>query len=278
MSAVEQFLNWLEGTMPLPTMFSLFHLLAIMIVTIVTYIVATQYKNATEKQLRTILLLVGITTLSFEAYKQLVFSYSFDASTNLSSWSYQWYAFPFHFCSIPMYIAPIAAFLRPGKVRQAILNFLGTFGLFGGLAVMIYAQPVFITTIGINIQTMVHHGAQVVLGVFLITSGRVEMNLKAMKGATIVFIIPVLMAVAMNIIFYAINATNLGEFNMFWISPYFPTDLPILSAIKPQVPYSLFVLIYIVGFSFIATLVLSLAIALRKIKGASLQKRRKVAE
>lgn len=278
MSAVEQFLNWLEGTMPLPTMFSLFHLLAIMIVTIVTYIVATQYKNATEKQLRTILLLVGITTLSFEAYKQLVFSYSFDASTNLSSWSYQWYAFPFHFCSIPMYIAPIAAFLRPGKVRQAILNFLGTFGLFGGLAVMIYAQPVFITTIGINIQTMVHHGAQVVLGIFLITSGRVEMNLKAMKGATIVFIIPVLMAVAMNIIFYAINATNLGEFNMFWISPYFPTDLPILSAIKPQVPYPLFVLIYIVGFSSIATLVLSLAIALRKIKGASLQKRRKVAE
>ena len=278
MSAVEQFLNWLEGTMPLPTMFSLFHLLAIMIVTIVTYIVATQYKNATEKQLRTILLLVGITTLSFEAYKQLVFSYSFDASTNLSSWSYQWYAFPFHFCSIPMYIAPIAAFLRPGKVRQAILNFLGTFGLFGGLAVMIYAQPVFITTIGINIQTMVHHGAQVVLGIFLITSGRVEMNLKAMKGATIVFIIPVLMAVAMNIIFYAINATNLGEFNMFWISPYFPTDLPILSGIKPQVPYSLFVLIYIVGFSSIATLVLSLAIALRKIKGASLQKRRKVAE
>ncbi|MGE4342369.1 MAG: hypothetical protein AB7E23_04665, partial [Bacilli bacterium] len=250
----------------------------IMIVTIVTYIVATQYKNATEKQLRTILLLVGITTLSFEAYKQLVFSYSFDATTNLSSWSYQWYAFPFHFCSIPMYIAPIAAFLRPGKVRQAILNFLGTFGLFGGLAVMIYAQPVFITTIGINIQTMVHHGAQVLLGIFLITSGRVEMNLKAMKGATIVFIIPVLMAVAMNIIFYAINATNLGEFNMFWISPYFPTDLPILSTIKPQVPYPIFVLIYLVGFTFIATLVLSLAIALRKLKGASLQKRRNVAE
>ena len=74
--------------------------------------------------------------------------------------------FPFIFVQSPMYIAPIAAFLRPGKVRQAILNFLGTFGLFGGLAVMIYAQPVFITTIGINIQTMVHHGAQVVLGSF----------------------------------------------------------------------------------------------------------------
>ena len=271
MNLFEKMLYWLQGTMPLPLMFGSFHLLSILTVALVTFFVARRYQVSDERTLRKILLTMGIVCLSIETYKQLVFSFHYDAIHDVVNWSYQWYAFPFHFCSIPMYLAPIAAFLKPGKVRQAIFNFLGTFGLFGGLAVMIYAEPVYITMIGINIQTMVHHGAQVVIGVFLIASGRVELKFKAMLGASIVFVIPVMMSIVMNVVFYQINGTSLGQFNMFWISPYYATELPLLSSIRPLVPYPIFLLIYIAGFMAIATIVLSTAMLLKPMKKPLLQ-------
>lgn len=265
MTPLDEFLSWLQGTMPLPTMFGLFHIMSLIVVTAVTVFVAIKYRHGGEKTLRIILLAMAITTLTFELYKQLVFSFHYDSVNEVSYWSYQWYAFPFHFCSITMYLAPVAAFLKPGKVRQALFNFLGTFGLFGGLAVMIYAEPVLINMIGISIQTMIHHGSQVVIGVFLLASGRVQFNYKAMLGASIVFVIPVFMSIIMNVVFYQINRTSLGVFNMFWISPYFATDLPILSLIKPSVHYLVFVLIYIVGFILIATTMLSISMGIDRL-------------
>ncbi len=259
MTLFEKIIHWLQGEMPLPSMFGWFHLMMLSIVMIVTIFIAIKFRHANDRTLRLILALGGLVCLLFETYKQLVFSFHYDPNTLTSSWSYQWYAFPFHFCSIPMYLAPIAAFLKPGKVRQAIINFLGTFGLFGGLSVMIYAEPVFITMIGINIQTMVHHGSQVVLGVFLIASGRVQLHYRSLFGASIVFIIPVVMSVLMDITFFAWKGYAAGQFNMFWISPYFDTELPLLSIIKPIVPYPVFFLIYVVGFIMIASIILTMA-------------------
>lgn len=266
MNLIEKILYWLQGTMPLPLMFGPFHIVSILLVLSMTVLIAIRYRHSDEKTLKRVLLTMGIICLSFETYKQLIYSFHYDPALDQVSWSYQWYAFPFHFCSIPMYLAPLAAVLKPGKVRQAIFNFLGTFGLFGGLAVLIYAEPVYITMIGINIQTMVHHGSQVVLGVYLIASGRVQLKYKAMLGASIVFIIPVLMSIVINVIFYQIRGVSAGQFNMFWISPYWQTELPILNGIQPLVPYPIFVLIYISGFMFIAMIVLSITMLLSKIK------------
>ncbi len=266
MNFFEKLLYWMEADMPLPLMFGWFHLTALALVAIVTAFIATKYKYATDKQMRTILLTLGLLCMAFETYKQFNFSFSWDFVNDRAVWSYQWYAFPFHFCSMPMYLAPLAAVLPKGKVQQAILNFLGTFGLFGGMAVMIYAEPVYITTIGINVQTMVHHGSQVIMGIFLLSSHRVQLNLKALLGASIVFVIPVFIAIAINYIFSAVKGYSAGEFNMYWISPYFSTQIPILGAIKPLVPYPVFVLIYILGFVMLATVVLVAAILISKIK------------
>ncbi len=266
MNFFEKLLYWLEADMPLPLMFGWFHWTALIVVALVTVFIAIKYKYATDKQMRTILLTFGLICMAFETYKQLNFSFSWDFANERAVWSYQWYAFPFHFCSMPMYLAPLAALLPKGKVQQAIINFLGTFGLFGGMAVMIYAEPVYITTIGINIQTMVHHGSQVIMGIFLLSSHRVQLNLKALLGASIVFVIPVFIAIGINYIFFAVKGYAAGEFNMYWISPYFTTQIPILGAIKPLVPYPVFVVIYILGFVLLATVVLLAAIGVSKIK------------
>ena len=44
-------------------------------------------------------------------------------------------------------------------------------------------------------------------------------------------------------------------FNMFYISPLFPSTLPVLSIIYPMVPWIVFFLLYLIGFTLVAYLV-----------------------
>ena len=65
----------------------------------------------------------------------------------------------------------IFIFNKEGCVKDSAMAFMMTFSLFGGLVVMAYPNDVFIETIGINLQTMIHHGLQVVLGIYLFVLG-----------------------------------------------------------------------------------------------------------
>ena len=65
-------------------------------------------------------------------------------------------------------------------------------------------------------------------------------------------------ALIMNIIYHATGGT--ATFNMFLISPYLPCTLPILSLVFSSVPYPIFLVVYILGFSFAGFLMLSIAI------------------
>jgi hypothetical protein len=56
---------------------------------------------------------------------------------------------------------------------------------------------------------------------------------------------------------------------MFYISPYYNNDLPVLSTIYPMVPYFVYLIIYIFGFALVAALVFAIekgivALTLRK--------------
>ena len=51
------------------------------------------------------------------------------------SYNYAWYAFPWQFCSTPMYIGLLAG-LSKGKLHDHFCAYLATFALFAGTAVM----------------------------------------------------------------------------------------------------------------------------------------------
>ena len=119
--------------------------------------------------------------------------------------------------------------------------FLSTFSLFAGLAVYLYTDDVFSSYIGINIQTMVHHGLMIVFGIWL--GGRLwrenKMQLSVFWHGCIVFLIMITIALLMNI-----TAPTITDelFNMFFIGPNYPCTLVILEQIYPAVPYPVFVL------------------------------------
>lgn len=247
---MSQLLDFLNGQMNQPLMYdsfseSWFHYLSLILVIIGSVLAVTRMKGMNEKKLNLVLILFSVTLLSFEIYKQIIFTYQ-------ASGSYQWYAFPFQFCSTPMYVSLVAGLVKNKRIKQALINFLATFGLFAGLAVMLYPATVFVSTIGINIQTMVHHGGMMVLGVGLLAH-HVELKWKSVLSGSYVFAFLMLVAMALNGLFN--HLIHQGTFNMFFINHLFENGIPVLMIFQPLVPHVIFLLIYLFGFTLLAALV-----------------------
>ncbi len=274
MNFFEKIISALQGEMETPTNYGWFHLMFVAIIIASTVLLCKFFKDADDKTFRRIVLIGWIITVALEIYKQLVFSMDVDGTTAV--WDFQWYAFPFQLCSTPLYVLPFVAFLKDGKVRDAMIAYIATFSFFGGLAVFFYPNDVFVRTIGINIQTMVHHGLQVVFGIYFAVRDLKKLGYKYCLKAIPVFGALVSTALVLNLIMYrAIDET----FNMFYISPYYECTLPILSEVYKVVPYIVFALIYILGFCLIAFIICyaekGIAILVSKIKELYNEKRKK---
>jgi hypothetical protein len=256
----EQILAMLDGKMQEPNSFGWYHLLCLAIVVALCALIICKRKSFTPQRIRLNIGIAALLLILFEVYKQLNFSYNAENDR----WGYQWYAFPFQFCSTPMYVMLAATFLKNGKVQRSLYSFLATYGFFAGLAVMCYPNDVFIETIGINVQTMVHHGFMVVVGVFMYATGAVKISHKTILHALPTFAALVAIALTANILYWHVGDRN-QTFNMFFISPYYACTLPVLSAISETVPYFVFLACYILGFSIAGYVVSLLPMATVKI-------------
>lgn len=242
-----------------PTNYGWFHMLFICAVIAGTVVICKLFKDCPDKTVRLISAIAWGVVLSLEIYKQLI--YGFNVEGERLVWDYAWYAFPFQFCSSPLYILPIIAFAKNEKIRGACIFYMMTFSLFAGLAVFCYPNDVFVETIGINIQTMIHHGSQILMGVFYIVRYREELNIKRFFSGFAVFATMVFVAMSLNIsVYHIFSAVNIDEtFNMFYISPYFDCTLPLLSLIWGRIPYIAFVMVYFFGFILCALIVYGVA-------------------
>lgn len=255
MNFFEKIINALEGTMEVPTNYGWFHLMFFAIVIATTILLCKFFKDCSDKTFRRIVLIAWIAMVALEIYKQIVFSFGVENSE--PSWGYQWYAFPFQLCSTPLYVLPFIVFLKDSWLRDSLLSYISTFSFFGGLAVYFYPNDVFVGEIGINIQTMIHHGIQVVFGIFFVVHNRRKLNHKYYVRGIPVFVALCTVALILNVIMHSVFVSIGSEqvFNMFYFSPYYNCTLPILSAIYPKVPYIAFLGLYVLGFSFIATII-----------------------
>lgn len=270
MNFFEKLIYIISSTMEKPSDYGWFHLFFIILFTIITFVICFFYKDASHKTFKIISIICLCIMIFLETYKQIVLSCSFI--NNNIVWNYNWYNFPFQLCSSPLYILPFVIFIKKQHIKEIFISFLATFSLFGGLVVFIYPNDVFISIIGVNIQTMIHHGLQITLGIFYLVYYRNKLNITWWKKSIIVFINLVLIAILLNIsMYYILQKYQINDvFNMYFISPFFSCTLPILSTLYNNLPYILFILLYIFGFvvsSFlIYYLVYSIINLLRKAK------------
>ena len=245
-------------TMTSPTNFSGFHIAFIVAVGVLTVLAAFIFKNCSLKTLRFVTAFVWVVIVLLEIYKQLVFSvYLTDG---VFSWDYSWYAFPFQFCSSPLYILPIIAFTSNERLRNRCVAYMMTFALFAGLAVFCYPNDVFMEITGINYQTMIHHGSQIFIGVLYGVRYRKRLTAQFFFGGVRTFVTMVFIAMALNVgVYHMLSALSIDEtFNMFYISPYFDCTLPVLSTVWGMVSYVPFVCVYFFGFILCALIIYSL--------------------
>ena len=172
-------------------------------------------KDCSDGALRRFCVAVWLIILLFEIYKQLIYGLSVEDGRFV--WDYAWYIFPFQFCSSLLYILPIVAFAKSEKLRDACVAYLMTFSLFAGLAVFCYPGDVFTETVGVNLQTMVHHGSQILTGVFLAAKYKEKFERRFFFGGVAVFVVMTFVAMALNVVaHYAFIEYGIDEtFKMF---------------------------------------------------------------
>ena len=265
MNLFYKFLYFLQGEMTEPEAFGWFHLMWLFFVLVVIMFLYKKKKKNSEKQLKLVLGTYGIIAFVLELLKQVIWSFNFDSVTNIVTWDYQWYAFPFQLCTTPIFISLICLFLKKGKLRNSLLSYMAFVTILGSISTIILPDSCFVSDILVNIHTMWLHLGSFVVSVYLIMNGIVKLNWNNLKSAICVFLVFVLIALGMNIVVYNSGVLNGETFNMFYISPYFPSTLPVFDVIYEKVFYVLFLFIYVVILSLGAGIIYVVAKVIKKI-------------
>ena len=266
-------LYFLQGEMEEPKPFGWYHLMWLFFVLVAIIFLYMKKKRYSEKQLKLVLGVYGITALVLEILKQLIWSFNYDTVTNIVTWDYQWYAFPFQLCTTPIFVSLICLFLKKSKVRNSLLSYMAFVTILGSISTMLIPDSCFVSDILVNIHTMWLHLGSFVVSVYLLMNGFVKIDKKSFISAIYVFLIFVLIAFFMNVGVYHSGILSDETFNMFYISPYFPSTLPVFDVIYEKVWYIIFLIIYVVALSlgagiiyFIAKLIKKISLVLKKKK------------
>ncbi len=116
----------------------------------------------------------------------------------------------------------------------------------------------------------------VVIGVLLLASGHVKLEWKTLLQAVPVFMVMVLIAAVMNEVAYGMGLLENHTFNMFFISPHCEPSLPVYSLVQGVLPFPLCLLVYVLGFTAAAGVVLAAAMGIGKLTKCSCHRMQKI--
>ena len=221
-----------------PGIISWFHFISLIPIIASAILIPLFFKDAKEKTYKQILFIFWIVLIVLEIFKQLIKAYHYGEP---SYWEYSIRDFPFSICSMVYYLIPIILFVnkeKHPKIVDAAIGYFCFIMLTMGLVVCIYTKMVTSDLIFINIQTMVHHGALVVLGVFIYVWNRKTITIKTFYRSLIAFAITAVIAIIINVAFYP------HFINMFFINPTRITNLPIGNVVQEKAGYP----VYLIGF------------------------------
>lgn len=226
-----------------PKPFGVFHIFFVLITAAGVWFAALQAKRDEKKSLNSLYTAAAMIMLFGELYKQFVYTFE-DMPIR-----YNWYYFPFQFCSMPLYTFPLCAILKKGKLYDALSIFNGTYCTFAGLMVILTPSTVFTVSMGINLQSMIHHSLMVIVGTVAIGTYADRITVKKFMGAVGIFALCMAIAEVINFGFPVWNGTE--DVNMFFIAHTESSKNP-LQAFKNAYPYPFFVFMYFLVFTEVA--------------------------
>ena len=263
---MKKILDILETQMKTPLSYGCFHVMWLVATLAVIVLLIVIKRRNDEKQLKFVLGIYSVVALILEALKQLIWAVDYDAITKSFVWDYEWYAFPFQLCTMPIYICLLCLFFRKGRLRDSLLAFIAYVTILGSIASAVMPNSLFVSDALVNIHAMWLHLGSLAVSIYLLITMEVPTDRTSFKRAIGVFIAIVVIANILNIWVYNSEILKGETFNMLYISPYFESTLPIFSSIYSNVPYPLFLIIYIFAVSLGAYIIYSVAYAISKIR------------
>ena len=259
MNAFERIVYALQFEMERPASYGWFHLAWFAASVLLILFLCLRKEKDHERTLKTVLLIYGLVALILEAVKQIIWSYHWDPAAGTGSWDYQWYAFPFQLCTTPIFVSLICIFLRKGGLRDRLLSFMAYVTILGSLATALYPESCFVRTVLVDLHTMYLHFGSLVVSVWLLASGEVKTRFRDLLRGYGVFPAFAGLAEGLNLCLYHSGVLGDESFNMFYISPYFPSALPVFDRLWAQLPFPLFLLLYLAAIFLGALLVWGIA-------------------
>lgn len=261
--ASENVIRFFQAKSPEPQPWGMYHFLCLGVLAalVAALIAGGRRLRKSPKTVRRLTASLGSVLLAAEILKQ-IFS-SVQISDGKIIWDYPWHIFPFQLCSTPLYVCIALFFLPEGRVRRALCCYLGTFGIVGGAVVMAAPESVYITSLFINVHTMVWHTGLILLGALQWCGGAIRPDAADWLGSVVLFLAFATIAFCLDLFLPQYAAEN---FNMFYISPHVPPDSsPIFLFVWENVPYPLYLICYIAGFILLTGLIFAvLRIPLRR--------------
>lgn len=239
MNAMEKILCGLQYEIPRPGSYGPFHIGCLLIAMVLLLFLMRRKEKDHEKALKTILCVYGFGALILEALKQVIWSFQYDPLSNTVAWDYQWYAFPFQLCTTPIFISIICLFLNKSSWRDSLLSYLAFVTILGSIATAVYPESCFVKTLLVDIHTMYLHLGSLIVSIYIIAR-EIKITFKNYLSGYAVFILFVVLAEALNIAAYKSGAIGGETFNMFFISPYFTSSLPVFNTIQTRLPFFCF--------------------------------------
>lgn len=247
--------NWLEELMAAtawemtrPKPYGAFHLIFVFVGLALSAFLAWKLRNADEKTNRRLLLTIGITLMVSEVYRQLFYC------LHVGKGEFQWWAFPFQLCDMPMYLCVIAPLLKRGKVQQGMYNFMVAYNLLGGFMALVEPSGLTHEYITLTFHAFCWHILLVFIGLYLALSNRAGAKMKDYWSATATFLVLCCVAFGINV---ALRGVSNGTINMFFVGPS-NSSLVVFKDISKRFGWYVSTLVYIPAVCLGAFLVFSL--------------------
>ncbi len=256
---MDGFLTWLAAPMEQPALWGPFHIGTAGTGVLAAVFLAWALRKLPERALFRVLGALGVLLAASEAFKQL-FLYEIVYHRQ-----YAWWYFPFQLCSLPLYFCPWFPWLRGGRLREALLTFLMSFNLLGGLAALAYPSDLLHPYVFWTWHGFLWHIALVFLGclVGFHRTAVPDRSPRQFACALPVWGISVILAVGLNVLLH-----GKGEVNLFYSSPYYRSGQPVIGALEEAWGMPAGIAVYLAAMALGALLAYGLVSAGRKALGA----------
>lgn len=173
---------------------------------------ARKLKKVGQKHCFSILFLCGVVLGISELYKQLFLYYV------VNDGRYDWWYFPFQLCSLPMYFCLLLPWIPSGRMKRIICTFMQDFHLLGGIMALAEPSGLLHPYWFLTLHGFFWHFILIFISLFIGFCGQSELTVRGYFKTLPLFGICCLIASFINI-----SAHTLGDANMFYISPYYPS-------------------------------------------------------